>query len=212
MSVKSVGKLDSWDSADVGNNDFMKIEEGDNIVRIVSSPYQFYSHWVDDVSGQNRKVRCALKDCPACGMGNEAKPHWFVAVLNRKTDKVCIAEIGPQIMKQIKSLTQQKNHKGVLMYGDPRTYDVNFKRGPKGSQPLYVVLPLEKEPLADEEKTKIKSFMEKTDLQKMTEAPAPSEIREKLGLDSPAKKVTGKSTESDGDSSVDDFDFESDSN
>ena len=61
MSTKIIGKLDSWEDADLGGNDFMTLDEGSNLVRVVTSPYQFYVVWTVDASGQKRKVRSAVK-------------------------------------------------------------------------------------------------------------------------------------------------------
>lgn len=190
MDTKVVGKLDSWDSGDVGvQTQFLNLEEGSNIVRCVSSPYQFYSHFTEDATGQTRKVRCCLKDCPVCARGEVAKPRWYVAVLNRKTEAVSILELGPQVFKAIKALAGQKNSKGQIVWGDPRGYDIDIVRGPKGANPLYSVVPQPKEALTDEEKTSIRAAMEKLDLQSMVEAPSPDDIREKLGLKPATKKV-----------------------
>lgn len=198
-NTKTVGKLDGWESGEVGGSDFMSLDEGSNPVRIVSSPFQTYSHFTKDDSGQNRKVRCALKDCPVCERGEKASPRWFIAVLNRKTGKPAILEIGPQIFKGIKLLVNNKK------WGDVRGYDVDFVRGPKGAQPLYVVSPEPKENLTNEEKELIKEFMGRTDLNELCVAPTPEELCEKLGI--PSKKSAAKpAAGSDFDDS--DFDFD----
>lgn len=217
MSTKTIGKLGSWEDGDVGvQTSYMSLEEGSNTIRCVSSPYQFYSHFITDATGQMRKVHCCLKDCPACAAAKEdkeqAKPRWYVAVLNRKVDAVQVLEIGPQVFKGIKALTAQKNSKGQVVWGDPRGYDVDIVRGPKGTNPLYSVVPQPKEALTDEEKTMIRFAMEKLDLQSMVEAPTPDEIREKLGMGVVAKKAEPMPSDddapppSDEDDSMFDFD------
>ena len=181
MGIKSVGKLDNWGDADLGGNDFMNLEEGENPVRLVSQPYQFYIHWTKDATGANRKVRCALQDCPLCQAGERATARWYVSVINRKSERCSVLEIGPQIFKQILGLAKKEK------WGNPRKYDVNIERQPKGSQPLYIVSPEPKEALSDDEKGMVKEFIARVDLVKMTEAPTPDEIREKVGL--PAEAV-----------------------
>lgn len=187
MSTKVVGKLDSWSDGDTGRSDYMRLEEGSNKVRCLTSPYQFYIHWSQDATGQNRKVRCALKDCPLCQQGEKAQARWYVGVLNRRTGKPAILEIGPQIFKQIVDLS--KNAK----WGDPRGYDVDVKRNPKGTQPLYTIIPEPKEALTSEEKTVVKSFIESTDFEKMVEVPSPESVRERLGMAS--KRPTNNTVE-----------------
>lgn len=207
MSTRVVGKLDDWGDADLGGNDFMNLEEGDNPVRLVSQPYQFYIHWTKDATGANRKVRCALDGCPLCQAGERATARWYVNVLNRKTEHCAILEIGPQIFKQILGLSKKEK------WGNPRKYDINIERQPKGSQPLYISTPEPKEPITDDEKGMIKEFLARIDLVKMTEAPTVAEVREKVGLPvEPTESAvdnsfedTSVATSVDGDD--DDFDF-----
>jgi len=193
MSTKVIGRLESWDAGDVEEKStFIKLEEGSNILRCVTSPFQFYSHWTTDASGKQTKVKCCLKDCPVCARGEDPQARWYVAclVLDEKNSKVGILEIGTQIFKGIKSLTTLKNSKGVVVWGDPRGYAINITRHPKGANPLYTVTPQPKEPLTDEEKNLIKSAMETIDLQKMSAAPTPQEISKKLGLEVPKKELS----------------------
>jgi hypothetical protein len=193
MATKIVGKLDSWESGDAGVSNFMRLEEGDNYVRCVSSPYQSYSHWVTDASGQKRKVGCCLKECPVCARGvpeESAKPRWFVAVLNRKTEKPAILEVGPQIFKGIKALASSKK------WGDPRQYDLNIIKAPKGTNPLYTVMPEPKEQLEETIKATIKDWMKDVDLQAMVTAPTPDEVAEALGISLPKAAEIEAVTES----------------
>ncbi len=182
MSTKVVGKLDDWNDADLGGSDFMNLEEGSNQVRIVGKAHQFYIHWTKDETGANRKVHCALDGCPLCQKGERAQPRWFVTVINRKTNKCAILEIGSQIYKSILNLFKKEK------WGDPRQYDLDIERQPKGSQPLYVVSPNPKEALSDDEKGLVKEFNTRVDLVKMAVPATVEEICEKLGLSAPKAK------------------------
>ena len=184
MGTRVVGKLDNWDDADLGGTDFMNLDEGSNPVRVITSPYQFYIHWSKDATGANRKVRCALDGCPLCQQGERAVARWIVGVMNRKTGKAAIVEIGPQIFKQMHALA--KNPK----WGDPRKYDLDVKRQPKGSQPLYIVTPEPKEPISDEEKGVIKEFLARVDFVKISASSTPDDVREKMGMAQKPKEST----------------------
>lgn len=208
MGTRVVGKLDDWGDADLGGNDFMQLDEGSNIVRLISSPHQFYIHWTKDATGATRKIRCALDGCPVCKQGvDRAQTRWFVAVINRKTKKPAILEIGLQVYKGILGLAKKEK------WGEPRKYDLDIERQPKGSQPLYIVSPEPKEPLTDAEKEMVKDFLANTDLVKMTAASTIDEVNEKLGLptESPNSSVDNDFGDSSSDSSNssddDDFDF-----
>ena len=194
MSTKVVGKLDSWDAADLGGSDYMNLDEGSNVVRIITSPYQFYSHWAIDSAGVNRKVRCALDGCPLCQNGERAVARWVFGVINYKTHKPAIIEIGPQIFKQIHALSKN------IKWGDPRRYSIDIIRQPKGSQPLYCVTPEPKEAITDEEKAMAKEFMARVDFNTITAAATPEEVRERMGM---AAKPKSPAVDNDFDDGVD---------
>lgn len=168
----------NWDesNASVGN-DFMNLEQGDNNVRVFTNPYQFIVHWVKDSSGVNRKIKCAIEDCPLCKKGVKAQYRWYLGVLDRGSDnQPKILEISSQVLIAIKNYISDKR------WGDVKMYDVNIKRNPKGSQPLYAVLPdPNKGPLAAEEKALVKAFLDRVDISKFTQPSSPEEIAEKLG-------------------------------
>lgn len=186
MSTRVVGKLDDWGDADLGGNDFMNLEEGSNIVRLLGSPYQFYIHWTKDETGANRKVRCALDGCPLCQRGERASARWYVPVINRKNGRCSILELGPQIFKQILGLSKKDK------WGNPKKYDVDIERQPKGSQPLYIVSPEPKENLTESEVAMAKEFVSRIELAKMVEAPSVEELKEKLGMAVPKAAAASK--------------------
>lgn len=179
MGVKKVsGKLDDWDSGDIGVSNFLKLEEGENEVRIIDSPYQFYIHWPEDASGAKRRIQCSEKGCPLCQKGDKAQARWYIPVFSLKNKKCMILEIGPQIYKDIRSLNSNKS------WGNPRKYNVNILRQPKGSQPLYKAMPLPPTPMEAEHKVMIQVFLEETDILEMIKPPAPEEVLDKLGISS----------------------------
>ena len=203
MVTKIVGELGDWGDADLGGNDFMKLEEGNNVVRIFTKPYQFYTVWTTDATGKQRKIRSAVENCPLVQRGEKPSARWYVGVINRKNAKPSILEIGPQIYKQVLGLRKKE------AWGDPRKYDIDIERQPKGSQPLYIVSPLPEKPLSADERGAIKEFLSRVDLVKMTEAPTPDEVREQLGISTPASKPVSDDFEDfEAASSDDDDDFD----
>jgi hypothetical protein len=177
MSEMKFGELASWEDADVnsGGNDFMALKEGANQVRIFTNPFQFVVHWVKDASGSNRKVKCAIQNCPVCKQGIKSQTRWFLGVIERSTQCCKILEISSQIYNGI------KNNASDPDWGNPSNYDINIIRGPKGSQPLYTVTPKPQKPLLADEKVSIKNFLERVDLSKFTQPPTPNEVLEKVG-------------------------------
>lgn len=203
MGTKIVGKLDNWEDADVGGGDFMKLTEGSNVVRIVTKPYQFYSHYTEDASGKSRNVRCALDGCPVCQKGEKASPRWYVGVIDRESGYPAVLEISMQVFNGILVLKKKAS------WGDPRSYDIDILRKKPGSQPLYVVTPESKSPLTDDEKSAAKELLTRISLEKISAAPTVDEVRKQLGMvssDSAKKESTGSDDDMDFDD--DDFDFD----
>ena len=129
-------------------------------------------------------------------------------MINRKSDRCAILEIGPQILKQIVGLNKKEK------WGDPRKYDVDVERQPKGSQPLYIISPDPKEKLTEDEVAMVKEFLARIDLEKMTAVPSVDEVREKIGMaaENTKSEVSNDFEETavestDSDSDDDDFDF-----
>lgn len=203
MKLK-IGKVE-WDQSESvsgDNADYLRLDEGENIVRIFTSPYKFYQHWLNDpVTGKKRRVRCAVENCPLCQRGEKTQMRFLIGVLSRKDNKPKILEIGSQIFNQIITLKKSKN------WGDPKSYDMNVVRNAEGSQPLYSVVPDAKTPFTDEEKQIVKAFMDRVDLNKMSAAPAPEQVAEMAGLDAPV--AAGEETaEAPVDASDDSFNFD----
>ncbi|MFA5048440.1 MAG: hypothetical protein WC516_05465 [Patescibacteria group bacterium] len=168
----------NWDESSVSTgSDFMNLEKGDNNVRIFTNPYQFIVHWVKDSSGVNRKIKCAIEDCPLCKKGVKAQYRWYLGVLDRSSDnQPKILEISSQVLIAIKNYISDKR------WGDVKLYDINIKRNPPKSNPLYDVLPdPNKGPISAEEKVHAKLFLERIDVNKFTQPSTPEEIAEKLG-------------------------------
>lgn len=170
------GELEGWDEAEVKTGaDYMKLEVGDNVVRIITKPYQFTVAWITDGDGTPRKVRSAVsKNCPLVKRGDKLQNRWYVGVINRKTKSAQILEISSQIVSSIKKLALDED------WGDPKAYDVNISRGTPKSQPLYTVIAKPKKPLSDDDKAIAARFVENTDLKKMTTPPSPEEVEERL--------------------------------
>lgn len=184
----------SWGAAGGGSGgDFLKLKDGSNKVRIVSDPTKMTVHWVKDSTNATRKVNCAVDNCPVCHRGQDgdrASVKWIVKALDRSDGKVKLLEIGSQAFKQIKDLYNDPE------YGAVQQYDINIKRGAKGSNPLYTVIPLQKSPMTAEEQKVVDDFNAKTDLSAIATPGTPEGILKKLGWNAPgAQQASGVSNE-----------------
>jgi hypothetical protein len=160
----------NWDSVDTNAGGptgpripFLVMKDpGQYQIRIVSKPFQYYHHWINDISGAQKKVNCTADDstCPVCKLGgkdNRAKPHWLFKVIDRtesakeKKPVIKVLDCGNQILTAISDLNRDPN------WGKVSQYDVTIKRGPKGRNPLYTVHPCPKTPITQDEIAALKA-------------------------------------------------------
>ncbi len=194
------GEVD-WNSADSGTkSDFMRLEEGENTVRVMGNPVQFYIHWVVAPDGSRRKVNSPV-DHPELvrrleDSGFRRQARWLIKVLDRTDDAFRILEVGPQIYNGVKALYNNSR------WGKVTAYDVTIGKGPKGSQPLYNVTPNPKEPLSSDFKSRFVEFNDRVNVEKLITPASATEVCEVMGWSvndtSPADNTAGD----------DDFDFD----
>tara|TARA_R110002020_G_scaffold50716_7_gene143272 strand:+ start:62725 stop:63363 length:639 start_codon:yes stop_codon:yes gene_type:complete len=183
MSEIVFGEID-WNSGDAGSqnsraSDFMRLSEGENVVRIMGNPVQYYVHWVTTADGSTRKVSSPLDDGTLVRRLEDAgfarKACWIIKVLDRSDDTFRLLEIGPQIYNGIRGLY---NHP---KWGKVTDYDVSIMRGPKGSQPLYNVNPNPKEALPASFKKDYLDFNDRVNLEKIITPSSSDTINEMMG-------------------------------
>lgn len=171
---------DSQKEKKSGNKDlFLRLTEGDNEVRFVTTPHQYLVHKVKkDPSNPKdfgQKVMCSSisGSCPACVHG-EAKPRWLVGVIDRKSGAYKILDIGWAVFQQIR--THAKNPK----LGDPQKYDINIFVNPKaGPSAYYTVQTYSKEALSAEDQA-IKDTADLEDLKRRVQPPTAEKVQERL--------------------------------
>lgn len=183
------GEID-WNEADLpspkgsGKNDYIRLKEGENVVRIMGNPVQTYIHWLTLPDGSQRKIVSPSSN-PALvrrleDAGFRRQPNWIIKVLDRTDDEFKLLEVGNQIYKGIQTLYNNPK------WGKVTGYDISINRGPKGQQPLYSVTPNPKEALESSFKQKFVDFNDRVNIDKLI-SPIPSEEIEKmLGLSSEA--------------------------
>jgi hypothetical protein len=205
MSI-SFGEID-WNSAETktqnqSKNMYMALKEGDNDVRILSNPIQYYVHWVETDQGK-RKVTSPI-DHPELvtkleDKGFKRQVRWILKVVDRADNTPKLLEIGSQIFNGMVAII--KNPK----WGSASAYDLTIKRFPAGTNPLYQVTPNPKESISSEIKKAFNAFNAELDIDKIIAPSSAEKICELLGLDK-SKYVSESST--DNGYTDDDFDFD----
>lgn len=140
-------------------SEFMKLDEGSNIVRIASTPLIGYIWWVDETGTPKKKGEMVKKGDKPIRVGFEdslpadvesAKEFWMVKVYDFATDSVRVLEITQStIIRSLNDLIINEK------WGDPRNYNLDIKKDGKGQQTKYSVLPEPKEDLDEEIQEKI---------------------------------------------------------
>jgi hypothetical protein len=213
--ANNTGEID-WNEADLpsgkgGKNDFMRLKEGENVVRIMGNPVQSYIHWITLPDGQQRKI--VSPNNPALvkkleDAGFRRQPNWLIKVLDRADEQFRLLEVGNQIFKGIQTLFNNPK------WGKVTNYDISINRGPKGQQPLYTVTPNPKEPVDSSVKQKFVEFNDRINLDKLI-TPMPSQdICKLLGINMPKDKDEESepktaSTKTGGNAKKFEFEFES---
>jgi hypothetical protein len=139
-----------YDGIPQGPSNYLKLEEGENIIRILSSAIIGYEYWTGE--GDSRKP-IRVKDFDEVpdeyknnkDNRNNAKYFWAFVVYNLKTKGIQILQIRQKgIMNGIEALNKSKS------WGNPKLYNIIITKTKTGSEPRdveYSVMPEPKEAL-----------------------------------------------------------------
>lgn len=131
-----------------GGGSYMKLQQGENKFRILSSPIIGWLDWKDKVPH-----RFPFKSKPEKPLGDQAIRHfWAMIVWDYSDQAVKILEITQStIQKAIQTLAKDEE------WGSPHQYDIKVTRKGQEKATEYSVNPSPKKPLTEEIKTAAKS-------------------------------------------------------
>lgn len=222
--VQSYGSV-SWDDLDfnkqnTGNNFnkrdenlFLKLQKGDNIVRVVTDPKLYVFHnWTPEGENVDKEkvakkakfgfsVRCSAPhgSCPLCDAGVKTKEKYMIGVL---TGKGKDSEVHTQfrILDAASSITKQlKTYKDNKKWGALVKYDVNiFKKENVDPQNMYTVMPDGAPTALSESELKLINDFDTSLLTKQTIPVTPESVQDSMDriLKSVAKDSGEAKTES----------------
>lgn len=169
-------------------DEFMRLQDGSNVVRIVTQPHQYYSHKFKEPGdpGFGDKIGCSMpthKSCPVCAQKDRPKRRWFVGVIDRKTQTYKILDISYTVYQGI------QNYNNTADYGNPSNYDIDIKVNRQGGATgYYGVIAMIPRPLSDND-IKTIATIDKESIVRRCAPPTPEKvlerwnsIREKKGL------------------------------
>jgi len=121
---------------------YMKLQQGENKLRILSKPIIGWLDWKDKVPHRyNYKAKPEKSFDPA----KPIKHFWAMVVFDYSDSQVKILEITQQtIQKTISDLSANED------WGSPAEYDLKITRKGQEKQTEYTVMPSPKKPLSEE--------------------------------------------------------------
>lgn len=157
---------------------FLRLEKGSNIVRIITSPFQYTVHRYkkEGDPGFGQKVMCSAVhgSCPLCALGDKAKRRWLVGVIDRKTKAYKILDMGISVFKSVQQYTRDDD------WGDPLRYDLDIKVDPNGgASNYYQVTPKMPKPLSADD-IQIRDMVDLEELRRRVVPPEAVKVQERL--------------------------------
>jgi len=141
MEKQDLGaSLDEGNEKYGGLSDFYKMEEGDNIMRILTSFHLYGEHY--HPTDRDRSGVCIGKDENCLSCNHEEKPsvptaRWLAWAVNAEGLK--LVKFGTRIMKSLKAL---QNESDWQFEGFPMPYIINVKATGAGTKEVvYTVIP-----------------------------------------------------------------------
>ena len=154
VDFKNYKKVEDEYKIGSSSSEFMKLKEGDNIVRIVT-PFEIRG--IHDLGGEGNRYKSAIcvgkdKGCKFCGQNLKVKVKYLGWVIDQSDRSLKILEIGHTIFKQIGELSQDPDY----AFDSIPDYNVKIKRIGEGRNTEYQVIPSPKRSeLSSEEKDRI---------------------------------------------------------
>lgn len=192
--------LTSWDEVELkqpsnfqkSKDLYMRLENGNNIIRCVTRPHQYEVHNFKEEgdTGFGDKIMCSSfhkeSPCPVCALGDKPKRRWLVGVIDRKTQTYKILDMSVSVFKAIQELSRDDD------YGNPEKYDIDIKVDKQGGATgYYTVIPKPPKALTATD-IDIKNKVDLEDLMKKCTPPTPEKAQERL--DAVRAKKSGKPT------------------
>ena len=180
--------LVNWDSVEFrprGANtahkrdEFISLQSGSNVLRIVTRPFQYIHHkWKEPGErGYGNKIMCSAYhgSCPLCTKGDKAKRRWYVGVIDRKTQSYKILDMSPAVFQAVQKLTRNE------LWGDPGNYDIDIVVDKDaGATGYYTIMPMPKSPLSDRDVEIKQKEVDVEALKKRCTPPKPEEVERRL--------------------------------
>lgn len=115
-----------------GESNYLKMEDGDNRIRLTSKPIELKLHEVRGVKFST--VLCQGENCELCAKGDKIKYKYAYVVLSRKDGKAYVYEAPITVFRQIVAFATDPE------YGSPEEYDLTIKMSGQKPNITYQVI------------------------------------------------------------------------
>jgi hypothetical protein len=129
-----------------GDSNYLKMEDGDNRLRLTSKPMELKLH-EDKTAGKFSTVICQGEGCVLCAKGSKVKYKYAYAILSRKDGKAYVYEAPITVFRQIVTFATNPE------YGNPEEYDLTIKMSGQKPNIVYQVVPSPKKVKLSKEET-----------------------------------------------------------
>ena len=134
---------DNYESPKGTSENYMKLQEGENRLRILSAPVIGWEDWTED----KKPVRFAYANKPAAPIDSKKpiKHFWAMIVFNYGEKKVQILHVTQAtIRKAIEKLCKDSD------WGAPYHYDIKVTKEGEGKDTEYHISPVSHKPVSDD--------------------------------------------------------------
>lgn len=178
---------------------WLRLENGSNKIRILTSPYQYATHKGVKSKGEDgfgKKISCSMEHgaCALCAQGHPVSTRWLYGVLERKTGKTKVLDVPYGVFSKVRGYAKSDT------WGSPLLFDLDIvvdkssiKRG-RASTDYYNVQPIPPKALTPAEQ-KLRDDFNVAYLVKKTEPLTPELVQKYLDkaldgreLEIPAKR------------------------
>ncbi len=140
--------------------EFMGLKTGSNIVRIISKPFKYKAHRIDNIA-KKCTTNCAL--CSEHGqvgsdlhhelLTQKQQSRWIMGVIDRREEDIKIVDFSVPIYYFIHQLSRNED------WGNPRNYDIDIRVNPdKGEYEIHNIRPRSIKPLTKSDEDLLSIF------------------------------------------------------
>lgn len=162
--------------------EFVKLENGENNLRLVTSPYIYKTIKYKNPGDSDKKTRriksaAETSDCPGYAAGFAARSRYYAGVIDRSDNQLKLIDLSSSVRTKINTVMKMKGR------ANPLAYDICIlKDADADPNNYYNVVPLSIEPLSDADIALVEESKKELEeaLERLSAPLAPEAVLEKM--------------------------------